>query len=195
MYCQKCGTGIEGSYKFCKSCGFNLSQQTTSSHDTHTEPVQAKSAKAENSICPVCNAAIMAGSAFVACSACGIKYHPECWKTNLGCSTYGCPMVGSLKPRNGKIISDSGKPIKTQPAEPAKPKKPMKKSSFTFIGRFFITLIACGVLIGMIHTATKNIIGFEIPSPILSVFFVIGVIIAIIIAASGNSLYPDDFFK
>ena len=110
MHCPKCGTGIEGSYKFCKSCGINLSQQTTSIHDTTSEPVQAKPAKTENSICPVCNSAILPGSAFVACSACGIKYHPECWKTNLGCSTYGCPMVGSLKPRKKKIKSDSGKP-------------------------------------------------------------------------------------
>ena len=109
MHCTNCGVIIENSDKFCKSCGFNLSQQTTSSHGTASEPVevkpvevkpvQAKPAKAENSICPVCNTAILPGDASLSCSACGIKYHPECWKTNLGCSTYGCPMVGSLKPR------------------------------------------------------------------------------------------------
>ena len=110
MYCPKCRTGVEVSYKFCKSCGFNLSQQTTCSHDTASEPIKAKPAKTEKSICPVCNAVIIDCNAFVACSVCAIKYHTECWKKNFGCSTYGCTMVGGLKQRNEKTKSDSGKP-------------------------------------------------------------------------------------
>ena len=121
MLCTNCGAAIEESYKFCKSCGFALSAKNSPEKDNvkqaaavdaakekadtiEVKPVEAESAKAENSICPVCNSAILPGSAFVACSTCGIKYHPECWKTNLGCSTYGCPMVGSLKPREERKV-------------------------------------------------------------------------------------------
>ncbi len=132
MYCTNCGAAIEESYKFCKSCGFALSAKNSSEKDNvkqdaavdaakekadtiEVKPVEAEPAKTENSICPVCNAAIIESSSFVPCSACGIKYHPECWKTNLGCSTYGCPMVGSLKPRNERKIMDQGR--KSQPAD------------------------------------------------------------------------------
>ncbi len=59
----------------------------------------------EQVICPVCNTAILPGDASLSCSACGIKYHPECWKTNLGCSTYGCKQVSCLRPQSAQCNS------------------------------------------------------------------------------------------
>ena len=111
MHCSSCGAAVENSSKFCGECGIELAQQTTSRHGAASEHVQARPAETENNICPVCNTAIISGEASLSCSACAIKYHPECWKTNLGCSTYGCPMVGSLKPRNErKVMEPDRKP-------------------------------------------------------------------------------------
>lgn len=53
--------------------------------------------KAEAAQCSVCHSAIAANDKQVVCPSCGLTFHAECWKENLGCSAYGCPQVGVLK--------------------------------------------------------------------------------------------------
>ena len=40
--------------------------------------------------CPYCRSEIEAPVETILCSDCGSPYHFECWKTNEGCSVFGC---------------------------------------------------------------------------------------------------------
>jgi predicted RNA-binding Zn-ribbon protein involved in translation (DUF1610 family) len=79
---------------------------------TEVEPEPAKRALFEHSIatataepetedsivCGVCHNAITATDTQTVCPSCGLTYHAECWKENLGCASYGCPQVNALAP-------------------------------------------------------------------------------------------------
>ena len=41
--------------------------------------------------CSLCHSAIEAGQDVRNCEECRLSYHLECWKSNAGCGTYGCP--------------------------------------------------------------------------------------------------------
>lgn len=40
--------------------------------------------------CPICRSQVVRGEPVVACPACGLGYHDECWRENEGCGAYGC---------------------------------------------------------------------------------------------------------
>jgi ribosomal protein L40E len=40
--------------------------------------------------CPFCKGEIKEGDEVMACPACGIPHHKECWEENKGCTTFGC---------------------------------------------------------------------------------------------------------
>lgn len=43
--------------------------------------------------CPICQTQIIRGEMFVACPACALGYHEECWRENEGCGAYGCKLA------------------------------------------------------------------------------------------------------
>lgn len=47
--------------------------------------------------CPVCQTQIVRGEPVVACPACKLDYHHECWTENRGCGVYGCEMAPETK--------------------------------------------------------------------------------------------------
>jgi hypothetical protein len=49
--------------------------------------------------CAVCHSVIAPGEEITQCTDCAMTFHAECWQENLGCSSYGCPQVDALKPR------------------------------------------------------------------------------------------------
>ena len=40
--------------------------------------------------CPYCRSEIGLKTEIVACSDCGSRYHSDCWRSNNGCSVFGC---------------------------------------------------------------------------------------------------------
>jgi hypothetical protein len=52
-------------------------------------------------LCSVCQWSIEAGDPRVACPACGLQFHADCWEENRGCSAYGCAQVGVLDVQGG----------------------------------------------------------------------------------------------
>lgn len=54
-------------------------------------------------ICPYCGVGVESHEEPVACPACAIVFHKECWFQNQGCATYGCKHVGCLKPPPEKL--------------------------------------------------------------------------------------------
>jgi hypothetical protein len=40
--------------------------------------------------CPICQTQVVRGESVVACPACELGYHEECWAENGGCGAYGC---------------------------------------------------------------------------------------------------------
>ena len=48
-------------------------------------------------VCSICQNSIENGEPKIACSICGLPFHAECWRENLGCSAYGCSNVNILK--------------------------------------------------------------------------------------------------
>jgi hypothetical protein len=64
------------------------------------QPAASLSAAAEapmREVCSVCQHPIEADDERTACNRCGLPFHEECWKENLGCSAYGCSNVNALK--------------------------------------------------------------------------------------------------
>src|SRR5262249_7684314 len=50
--------------------------------------------------CPICQTQVVRGESIVACPACELSYHEECWEENGGCGAYGCaeaPEAGKPK--------------------------------------------------------------------------------------------------
>ena len=55
-------------------------------------------AEVEPATCSVCRSAIVTGEEQTVCPSCGLTFHSDCWKDNLGCSAYGCAQVNALQP-------------------------------------------------------------------------------------------------
>ncbi len=49
--------------------------------------------------CGICQTAIYTAEETHTCAKCGLVYHAECWKENLGCASYGCDQVNVLAPQ------------------------------------------------------------------------------------------------
>jgi len=66
--------------------------------------------------CAVCHSAIAEGEDAVQCPDCAMMFHVECWQENFGCSSYGCPQVDALKPRE-----EPAPPVEADEAPVAEP--------------------------------------------------------------------------
>lgn len=66
----------------------------------------------EDHICPYCGVAVGGVEEALACPACSIVFHKECWFQNMGCATYGCKHVGCLKPAPEKINVPTAAPYR-----------------------------------------------------------------------------------
>ncbi len=55
-------------------------------------PVTAQPAgdEAAGLSCPICQTQVVRGESMIACPACSLSYHEECWNENRGCGAYGC---------------------------------------------------------------------------------------------------------
>lgn len=73
------------------------------------KPVLAK----HGAKCAVCHSTINEGEEITQCGDCAMTYHTECWQENLGCSSYGCPQVEALKPRETPVAVTT--PAEAQP--------------------------------------------------------------------------------
>ncbi|MDR1642351.1 MAG: hypothetical protein LBT59_21890, partial [Clostridiales bacterium] len=62
-------------------------------------------------VCPFCKTAIDAYEEAVACPACGIPHHKDCWEENGGCATFGCSEQ-HYDPQSANIVcSTCGTPL------------------------------------------------------------------------------------
>lgn len=77
---------------------------------------------AEAKPCPVCQNAIQPGAPAVACPACGVPHHTECWKGNQGCSTAGCTVrIGASQPTQHAAQPLTQRAAAPQPPPPIAP--------------------------------------------------------------------------
>ncbi len=51
--------------------------------------------------CSICQSPISANEQSIPCPDCGLLFHKDCWRENLGCSAYGCPQVNVLAAASG----------------------------------------------------------------------------------------------
>jgi hypothetical protein len=49
--------------------------------------------------CGICQSSIFPDESTTICPSCGLTFHAECWKENLGCAADGCEQVNALKPK------------------------------------------------------------------------------------------------
>jgi hypothetical protein len=55
-------------------------------------------------VCPFCQTAVGPQDEGVACTACGIGHHADCWRENAGCGVYGCPAAPAVENRGALEI-------------------------------------------------------------------------------------------
>ena len=79
----------------CKKCG--RISDIPSLDDVVPLEAAPDDADAVQEVCSVCQTAIEDDDPRVVCGACGLPFHTECWRENLGCSAYGCENVNVLK--------------------------------------------------------------------------------------------------
>lgn len=119
IICFRCTCGKQlrasgehaGRATVCPSCGVKCRvplvdpepDRSNDSLDFHglskpnSTPASCSAASAEKPLCSVCQCAIEGGDERQDCGSCGQPFHAECWRDNLGCSTYGCQNVNYLK--------------------------------------------------------------------------------------------------
>ena len=51
-------------------------------------------------VCPFCQTAVAPGDEGIACTACGIGHHSDCWRENAGCGVYGCAAAPPVENRS-----------------------------------------------------------------------------------------------
>ena len=49
--------------------------------------------------CGICQSEIYPDEDVTTCKSCNLSFHAECWTENLGCASYGCDQVDTLKPK------------------------------------------------------------------------------------------------
>jgi len=65
--------------------------------------------------CPYCQTPIKPDGNVVACSACGMPHHADCWQENRGCTTFGC-RGGAAPGAAGRALTQTANPAMSQPA-------------------------------------------------------------------------------
>lgn len=112
----KCGThfrvdaSLAGRTGSCITCGKSVTIPQASALEPIISERQASVTPAEawheeekremvsvHALCSICQCPPGDGEETLACPACHLPFHVECWRENLGCSTYGCPQVNVLK--------------------------------------------------------------------------------------------------
>lgn len=66
--------------------------------------------------CSYCGADVLADESKTVCEACGLIFHAECWKENMGCTAYGCRMQNCLKA--GPDLRIAEEMLALQPSSP-----------------------------------------------------------------------------
>lgn len=56
-------------------------------------PEPADPAALAGASCSICLAPLDGSSPAVRCPSCRLPYHDECWRENLGCGAFGCPLA------------------------------------------------------------------------------------------------------
>jgi len=64
----------------------------------------AGSAVSVTGTCPFCQTAVEPGDEGVACTACGVGHHADCWRENTGCGVYGCSAAPKVENRSAMEI-------------------------------------------------------------------------------------------
>lgn len=110
-----------GSKVSCLQCGTIMTAdpgRNTVEADAPDLPARIVAAEEVGKLCAVCQSAFVTGCTVVACDACRLPFHPECWTENGGCATYGCTRM----PKTVKAPGKAGAPtagwgdVKTCPA-------------------------------------------------------------------------------
>ncbi|MGH7201458.1 MAG: FHA domain-containing protein, partial [Planctomycetaceae bacterium] len=99
-------------------------------------------------VCSVCQSDLDEEDERTICSACGLPFHSECWRENLGCSAYGCRNVNALKPRPQPLparppLRSFGPPVQTGP-------RPAAVDPGTPWEYLFLAGTALAVLLGLV---------------------------------------------
>lgn len=114
-----CGAGLliaaryAGQRKHCPKCTTEFTVPSTDSKTAKPTPSRRKppvsapqmpaaestleSLATGEATCAVCQCSLLPDEERIACSACGLPHHTDCWKENFGCSAYGCTQVNALK--------------------------------------------------------------------------------------------------
>src|SRR5215212_1317663 len=64
-----------------------------------SQPAPSTSSQMVLRECGICQSSIFPDESTTICPSCGLTFHAECWKENLGCAAYGCEQVDALKPK------------------------------------------------------------------------------------------------
>ncbi len=65
--------------------------------------------------CGICQSEIFPDENTTTCKSCNLSFHAECWTENLGCASYGCDQVDTLKPKEQPLAqTDWQQPIPQQ---------------------------------------------------------------------------------
>ncbi|MEX2169430.1 MAG: FHA domain-containing protein [Pirellulales bacterium] len=91
----------------CKRCGHSLlipiepaqtgAATATPTPTKHPNESQQQQRQRSKTTCSICQSEFSADDPRITCEYCGLPFHEECWRDNLGCATYGCGNVGLLK--------------------------------------------------------------------------------------------------
>jgi hypothetical protein len=91
---------IVGRKARCKTCGRMITipkPRESHRHGTLEGNGSKGGAIAVDELCSICQNPIESDEPKTICGKCGLPFHEECWRENLGCSAYGCPNVSALK--------------------------------------------------------------------------------------------------
>lgn len=113
---------------------------------------------ASEQTCSICHSPIATGEESTACPSCGLTFHADCWKENLGCSAYGCAQAGVLKPAEPAIADAPDQttdvPVETDPVV----EEDLDAAAFPWESVFLIVSVA-GVLLGALAYGVPALIG------------------------------------
>ena len=93
---------IVGRKARCNHCGRMITiPKPRQKHSLRTRDENGTGSKASAlavaELCSICQTPIESDEPKTECSKCGLPFHEECWRENMGCSAYGCPNVNALK--------------------------------------------------------------------------------------------------
>ena len=110
--------GHKGRCKHCEQiivipdfCSAGRNGTATKGHPPTNGLAHTDAVIAIEEMCSICQCPIDIGEHRTLCSVCGLPFHEECWRENLGCSAYGCSNVNVL--RSGPDIRINELPLAT----------------------------------------------------------------------------------